>query len=89
MLNIMVTKYVSLLESTKTSITDIIPLSHIGPFALTEGLLPLLKSTAPEQGADVRIVNVRSPHTRSYMSLNYADFRYHPSRTTGCTQSLS
>ena len=85
----MATKYVNSLKYTKTFMTDIIPLSHIGPFALTEGLLPLLKSTALEQGADVRIVNVRSPHTCGYMSLNYADFRYHLSRTTGCTQSLS
>ena len=33
--------------------------SHFGPFAFTQALLPLLTQTCKEQGADVRIVNVR------------------------------
>ena len=33
-------------------------ISHISPFVFTQHLLPLLKKTAQEPGADVRIVNV-------------------------------
>jgi len=32
--------------------------SHVSPFVFTNRLLPLLKETAEQPGADVRIVNV-------------------------------
>ncbi|KAJ7766237.1 hypothetical protein B0H16DRAFT_1793358 [Mycena metata] len=37
------------------------PICYIGPFILTDVLLPLLKRTAAEPGSDVRIVNVVVP----------------------------
>ncbi|KAJ6477868.1 NAD-P-binding protein [Mycena vitilis] len=45
---------------TKDGLLDMMVINHISPFAFTEALLPLLKTTAREPGADVRIVNVSS-----------------------------
>ncbi len=60
LLDIMATKYVNYLYHIMAMpIVYIFPCSHIGHFVLTEGLLPLLKSTALEEGSDVRIINVR------------------------------
>ena len=63
----MATKYVDYLYHITTMATVYIPpCSHIGHFVLTERLLPLLKSTALEEGSDVRIVNVRR-HAKSIL----------------------
>ncbi|KAJ7683577.1 NAD-P-binding protein [Mycena rosella] len=44
---------------------ELMVVNHISHFVLTDTLLPLMKSTAQEPGADVRIVNVTSnAHTR-------------------------
>ncbi|CAK5275966.1 unnamed protein product [Mycena citricolor] len=39
---------------------DIMAINHIGPFALTQGLLPLMIETAKSPNSDVRIVNLTS-----------------------------
>ncbi|KAF8166220.1 NAD-P-binding protein [Pholiota molesta] len=50
---------------TKDGLKDIMATNHFGHFALTEALLPLLKTTSQEAGSDVRIVNIASEaHTR-------------------------
>ncbi|KAJ7603012.1 NAD(P)-binding protein [Mycena rosella] len=41
-------------------ISNMMVINHISHFVLTETLLPLMKATAKEPGADVRIVNVSS-----------------------------
>jgi len=41
-------------------IQDIMMTNHIGPFVFTMTMVPLLKKTASESGADVRIVNLTS-----------------------------
>ncbi|KAF9477152.1 NAD-P-binding protein [Pholiota conissans] len=45
---------------TKDGLLDIMATNHVGHFVLTENLLPLLKTTAAEDGSDVRIVNISS-----------------------------
>ncbi|KAG8879218.1 hypothetical protein FRB98_005786 [Tulasnella sp. 332] len=44
----------------ETAISAIMSTNHLGPFALTATLLPLLKKTAEAPGSDVRIVTVTS-----------------------------
>ncbi|KAJ7775746.1 NAD-P-binding protein [Mycena maculata] len=44
----------------KDGLLDVMVTNHFSHFALTEALLPLLKATANESGADVRIVTVAS-----------------------------
>jgi len=41
-------------------IQDVMMINHISPFVFTNTLLPLMKKTAKEEGADVRIVNIAS-----------------------------
>ncbi|KAF7366116.1 NAD-binding protein [Mycena venus] len=45
---------------TSDGLWDIMVINHISHFVLTEALLPLMKRTATEPGADVRIVGVTS-----------------------------
>ncbi|KAJ7499834.1 NAD-P-binding protein [Mycena latifolia] len=45
---------------TEDGLLDIMVVNHISHFAFTDALLPLMKTTAKESGADVRIVNVAS-----------------------------
>ncbi|CAK5276220.1 unnamed protein product [Mycena citricolor] len=62
---------------------DIMAVNHIGHFALTQGLLPLMIETAKRPNSDVRIVNVSSvAHTqvkpttfatRDALNKNYGD----------------
>ncbi|KAJ7734103.1 hypothetical protein B0H16DRAFT_1467733 [Mycena metata] len=46
---------------TDDGFLNIVATSYVGPFILTDTLLPLLKRTAAEPGSDVRIVNLTSP----------------------------
>ncbi|KAJ7020424.1 NAD-P-binding protein [Mycena alexandri] len=45
---------------TDDGFLDILATNYVGPFILTDTLLPLLKRTAAESGSDVRIVNLSS-----------------------------
>ncbi|THH17783.1 hypothetical protein EW146_g3110 [Bondarzewia mesenterica] len=47
-------------EPTEDGIDKTVAVNHVGHFVFTTTLLPLLKSTTLETGADVRIVNVAS-----------------------------
>ncbi|KAH8919105.1 NAD(P)-binding protein [Atractiella rhizophila] len=62
---------------------DVMVINHLGPYAFTEALLPLLKSTAAKPDSDVRIVYVSSAaHTfptigsfkgRQYLNKEFGD----------------
>ncbi|CZT05848.1 related to light induced alcohol dehydrogenase Bli-4 [Rhynchosporium graminicola] len=45
---------------TKDGIETLVAINHVGHFALTEALLPLLRQTAQLPGSDVRVVTVSS-----------------------------
>ncbi|KAJ7758350.1 NAD-P-binding protein [Mycena metata] len=45
---------------TEDGFLDIVATNHVGPFILTDALLPLLKRTAADPNSDVRIVNLSS-----------------------------
>lgn len=47
-------------QKTMHDIQDVMMVNHISPFVFTSTLLPLMKETAKEPGADVRIVCVSS-----------------------------
>ncbi|KAG9025243.1 hypothetical protein FRB95_010383 [Tulasnella sp. JGI-2019a] len=47
-------------KDSKIPVINLMSTNHIGPFALTTALLPLIKKTAAEPGSDVRVVMVSS-----------------------------
>jgi len=61
-------------ELNEDGINTAVATNHIGPFVLTQALLPLLKKTAEQPGTDVRIVHIASeaykfaPSTTRYTS---------------------
>jgi NAD(P)-dependent dehydrogenase (short-subunit alcohol dehydrogenase family) len=66
------------LDTDSHGISVSVATNHLGPFTLTQNLLPLLKKTAEIKDSDVRVVNVAStahfdvPSTAKFASL--ADF---------------
>ncbi|KAG8880921.1 hypothetical protein FRB98_004681 [Tulasnella sp. 332] len=47
-------------DDSKIPIGILMSTNHLGPFVLTNALLPLLKKTAAESGSDIRVVTVSS-----------------------------
>ncbi len=64
--------YFSTFQESVDGIEMTIALNHVGPFVLTNTLLPMLKATAVDTG-DGRIVNVSSDAHRTTRSINWDD----------------
>ncbi|KAG8858988.1 hypothetical protein FRB96_004808 [Tulasnella sp. 330] len=58
-----------LVEDSKIPIGRVMSTNHLGTFALTTALLPLIQKTAEEPGSDVRIITVSS-ETHTHASLD-------------------
>ncbi|KAK7427383.1 hypothetical protein QQZ08_006152 [Neonectria magnoliae] len=59
------------LETTDAGWEMVMAVCHIGHFAFTNGILPLLKKAASRPGSDVRIVTVSSAVTSVFFPPNY------------------
>ncbi|KAK7416627.1 hypothetical protein QQX98_005098 [Neonectria punicea] len=59
------------LETTDAGWEMVMAVCHIGHFAFTNGILPLLKKAASRPGSDMRIVTVSSSVTYAFFPPNY------------------
>jgi len=56
---------------SKVPVSVLMSTNHLGPFALTTTLLPLLKKTAVEPGSDVRVVMVSSAANNNAIKVSW------------------
>ncbi|KAF8574273.1 NAD-P-binding protein [Ramaria rubella] len=60
---------------TSDGIVDSVSTNYLGPFVLTNVLLPILYQTAHEPGSDVRIVNLTSSAHRQVANIRVGDLK--------------